>query len=205
MFRRRREPNAPPLRLIPVTMTLTARTALAVALTAAGVVSGCTGSSSSTGGGTPPSTRPPSPSASPTAFAADCPKVANAGKGSPQSIIDYVDFVQAFGRPYVAGLGRNVKPASRSDLGPVVLRSRCSFSALNDRTHANPGPARDGDTGFLPPGTPIHALDGWPQRCRLAAVHDGRVVVYLAYRPDSEHARPAACAMRHGDGDTTEG
>jgi hypothetical protein len=162
-----------------------------VALLAAGaasaVLSGCGGSSAPAPG-----------AASPAAPAtADCPKVAGGDNGAA-AIVDYVDFVQAFGRQYVAGL-RGTGPATKADLGRVVLRSRCSFSAFNDRTHANPGEPRDGDTAFLPPGTPIHALRGWPARCRLAAEHDGRVVVYLAYREHTKHARPVPCAVRGGD------
>src|SRR3954451_19272102 len=125
--------------------------------------------------------------------AESCPKVAS---GGGYAAVDYVDFVQALGSNYVADLGSHIVRATRADLGQVVLQSRCSFSALNDRTHKDPGKARDGDTGFLPPGTPIYALKGWSQQCRLAAEHDGRVHVYLAMEDRSVTAKARACALR---------
>jgi hypothetical protein len=139
----------------------------------------------------------PTPAASPES----CPDVT--GADGSFAAIDFVDFVQAFGRHYVAGLyasrdtGRVRATATRADLDRVVLRSKCSFSALNDRTHKSPGEPQDGDTGFLPPGTPIYSLHGWSTDCRLAAEHDGRLNVYLAYRTGTEQATPRACALGH--------
>jgi hypothetical protein len=115
--------------------------------------------------------------------------------GNGFSAIDYVDFIQAFGQQYVAGLSSRPSPVSRSDLGRVVLRSRCSFSALNDRTHQNPGEPRDGDTGFLAPGAPIYATDGWSTQCRLAARGAAGLVAYLALDPNAKRAKPRACAL----------
>jgi hypothetical protein len=179
-------------------VTASAATGAAVVAVAAAVLTGCTGNSAPTSGS--PATSSP-PSTSPSAFAADCPDV-TAPDGS-FAAIDYVDFVHAFGRQYVArNLGRNTASAGPVDLGRVVLRSKCSFSALNDRTHKSPGEPRDGDTGFLPPGTPIYALRGRPTACVLAAEQDGHVLVYLAYRDDTHVATPRRCATRHwGDTD----
>jgi hypothetical protein len=120
-----------------------------------------------------------------------CPPV------KPGSVaIDYVDFVQAFGRQYIAHLRPSVGTVKRGDLGRTVLTSRCSFSALNDRTGRAPSTTRDGDTGFLVPGTPVHAINGWDVHCRLAAAHDGQLNVYLAYRHGGRVATPRACALR---------
>ena len=116
--------------------------------------------------------------------------------GSGSAAVDYVDFIQAFGRQYIAGLTRRAITARPADLGAVVLRSRCSLSALNDRTHKAPGAARDGDTAFLKAGTPIYAVNGWPTGCRLAARSDGQLKVYLAYLPNASHAAPRPCALR---------
>lgn len=138
-----------------------------------------------------PALDPGSP-ASPPAHE-DCPAVQ---QGSGNAAVDYVDFIQAFGQQYVAGLARRPITARQRDLGRIVLRSSCSLSALNDRTHKDPGPARDGDTGFLKPGTPIYAVDGWPTQCRLAARWGGRLRVYLAYLPNAAHATPRPCALR---------
>ena len=120
-------------------------------------------------------------------------------QGAPNSgaAVDYVDFIRAFGLDYLAGFARRPITVHRSDLGRVVLRSRCSLSALNDRTHKAPGPARDGDTAFLKPGTPIYAIKGWPIRCRLAARWSREFRVYLAQAPNSRHATPKPCALRH--------
>lgn len=109
-------------------------------------------------------------------------------------IIDYIDFLQHDGRQYLAGL-TEVSPVSSTQLGEVVLLSKCSFTALNDTTNQDPGPPRDGDTAFLPPGTAIHAVDGWEPECRLAAERDGRIHVYLAQEPNGKRAGPAPCAL----------
>src|SRR5947208_11863860 len=104
-----------------------ARTALTGALLAALV--SCSGGSGSGAAPNPPT--PTSTATTPSPAAADCPPTTGQGHAA----VDYVDFVQAFGRQYVAGLpgGRRAR-ISRADLGRVVLRSRCSLSALNDRT-----------------------------------------------------------------------
>jgi hypothetical protein len=141
-------------------------------------------------GGSAGHARPAQPPA--TGAPADCPPTTGRG----QAAVDYVDFVQVSGRQYIANLGgRQVPPVKRQDLGRVVTRSRCSLSALNDATHRAPGAARDGDSGFLPPGTPVYAVHGWSTRCRLAAEHDGRLNVYLAYRSGGRVATPMRCAL----------
>lgn len=125
--------------------------------------------------------------------AESCPKVAG---GQGYAAVDYVDFIQAFGHQYLADFAGRVIPApARSDLGAVVLRSRCSFAALNDRTHKDPGRARDGDTAFLAAGTPIYAIKGWSTQCRLAAEHNGRLHVYLATEDHAAVATPRPCAQ----------
>ena len=141
-----------------------------------------------------PVTQPGSTAPAQRVDAESCPKVSGAGNSS--AAIDYVDFIHALGHNYVADFAGHVIHASRADLGQVALRSRCSFSALNDRTHKNPGDPRDGDTAFLAPGTPIYALKGWPTECRLATDVDGRVHVYLAMDDQSATAKARDCALR---------
>ena len=123
----------------------------------------------------------------------DCPPV----KSSPGVIaqIDYIDFIQAFGRQYSAGFVPRLTRVHRSQLGPVVLRSTCSLSALNDRTGGSPGAPRDGNTAFLPVGTPIYAVHGWSTSCRLAARSGGELKAYLAMRKHTRHAKARACAL----------
>ena len=170
-------------------------TAMAAVLLATTV--GCSGSR----GTELPHGQATAPETQPTGAAESCPDVT--GVDGSYAAIDYVDFIQAFGRQYVVSTNAtnisgsfDPKP-TRRDLGRVVLRSTCSFSALNDRTHKSPGEPRDGDTGFLPPGTPIHALRGWSTQCRLAAEHDGHLHVYLAYRNGAKVATPRSCALGH--------
>ena len=140
---------------------------------------------------------PSSPAREPVA-AVGCPAPDRSGNRAVS--IDYVDFVQAFGRHYVAGLGHGPARGDEAELGRTLLVSRCSFSAVNDRTHADPGEARNGDTAFLPPGTPIRAVRGWSPQCRLGAVADGAVHIYLAYRRQAATATPRTCALRRRSG-----
>jgi hypothetical protein len=146
-----------------------------------------------TGGGSTPGGTAPSRTALPAEFA-DCPPVRHT---ESHAAIDYVDFVEAFGEQYVAGLGARPLRVRRAGLGRVVLQSRCSLSKLNDRTQLVPEPSRDGDTAFLEPGTPIYAVNGWSTRCRLAARSSGRLVAYLAMQPNARHATPRHCALHH--------
>lgn len=117
-----------------------------------------------------------------------CPTVPTAGPG--MAMVDYADFIVIGTTTYLTS--RDV--VERSDLGEVVMRSRCSFRELNDRTRRMTPPAQHGDTGFLPPGTPVYAVRGRPIACRVAAEHDGRLQVYLAQQSSSDRARPLHCA-----------
>lgn len=126
----------------------------------------------------------------------DCPALVPSAPNSGAAV-DYVDFIKAFGLDYLAGFAGRPMTVHRRDLGRVVLRSRCSLSALNDRTNKAPGPARNGDTAFLKPGTPIYAINGWPIRCRLAARSGSEFRVYLAQEPNTKHVTPRPCAIRH--------
>jgi hypothetical protein len=123
-------------------------------------------------------------------MAADgCPAVPTTGPG--KALVDYVDFIVIGTTTYLT----NRDVVERSDLGEVVMRSRCSFRELNDRTGRITPPAQDGDTGFLPPGTPVYAVRGWPTACRVAAEHDGRLQFYLAQQSGGDRARPVDCAV----------
>jgi hypothetical protein len=147
------------------------------------VAVGCSGNSAPKAGTT--TSAPPQGEA--------CPSVHGVGFAA----IDYVDFIDAFGQQYLARVADKPIAVSRSDLGQVVLRSRCSLSALNDRTHKTPDEERDGDTGFLAPGTPIYAINGWSPQCRLAAQSPSGLMAYLALRADAKVATPRPCALHH--------
>jgi len=109
--------------------------------------------------------------------------------------VDYVDFVRTNGVEYVARLGEEGVAVGPSDIGEVHLTVRCSFSELNRRTQQMPPPARDGDTGFLPTGTAVHAVNGWSPSCRLVAQHDGSWHVYLALDERATTAQPKPCSL----------
>ena len=108
--------------------------------------------------------------------------------------IDYVDFVRYDSRDFVSSLDPLTRrPLRGEQLGPVVFHVRCSLSRLNDRTGKDAPEQRDGDAAFLIPGTPVYAVKGWPTSCRLAARHDGRLHLYLAYRNGGRTAAPLPC------------
>lgn len=144
---------------------------------AAASPAGSTGRPEPAGGGCPPALSPP---------------------GGGKAAVDYVDFLQANGRNYIADLAGTRLNVSLSDLGPVVLQVRCSFAAANDATGLVFGRPRDGDAAFLAPGTTVYGVRGWSPLCRLAAMHDHELHVYLAYRADTDVATAEPCALHHG-------
>ncbi len=111
--------------------------------------------------------------------------------------VDYVDFVEANGIQYIAAdnLGLSPVTVAAADIGEVQFRVRWSLSELNQQTQQMPPSPRDGDAGFLPAGTPIHAVNGWSPSCRLAAQRDGTWHAYLASDEHSATARPKPCAV----------
>jgi hypothetical protein len=118
--------------------------------------------------------------------------------GGGRAAVDYVDFLQANGRNYIADLGGNRLTIRPTDLGRVALQVRCSYAAVNDATGLVFGKPRDGDAAFLAPGTNVYGVRGWPPLCRLAAMHDHEWHVYLAYRPDATVATAEPCALHRG-------
>jgi hypothetical protein len=165
-------------------------------------IAGCSGSRPaaapvSTGTGAAPAQVSPADSTRPAELARGCPP-ALSPPGGGMAAVDYVDFLQANGRQYISGLGRKGPSISPAELGPVVLQVRCSYSAANDATGLVFGKPRDGDAAFLAPGTNVYEVRGWSPLCRLAAMHDHELTVYLAYRADTHVATPEPCALHHG-------
>ena len=94
--------------------------------------------------------------------------------------VDYIDFVHANGITYVGGyttgdyLGRALTDA---DLGAEQFRVKQSVAT------AGKGPGyqlSDGDAAFVGVGQPVYAVRGYAPTFRLAARHDGRLVLYEA-------------------------
>jgi hypothetical protein len=143
-----------------------------------------------------PTTAPPTTTATrPATTPPGCPTFVHPDGGG-HATVDYIDFLQAHGRQYIAGLGPPAR-VTPSELGTQELTVGCSYAAVNDATGQVPqGPMRDGDAGYLTPGTPVFAIKGWPPTCRLAAKLHGELHVYLAYLPDTAVATVDPCALR---------
>ena len=166
---------------------------VATALLAATVLFGCTVASHPVSSPRPVSAPTTAPTVTSTHPSVDCPPLK---KASGFVTIDYVDFVRYDGRDYISGLDDASRhPVSASLLGRELFRVRCSLAALNDRTGKQPAERRDGDAAFVPAGTPVYTVRGWSPRCRLAARHDGRLYLYLAYRNGGQRATPVDCAL----------
>ena len=165
---------------------------VATALLAATVSLGCTVASHPPSSPRAVSAPTTTPAVAPTHPSVDCPPLK---KTRGFVAIDYVDFVRYDGRDYLSGLDdASHHPVSVSQLGRELFRVRCSLAALNDRTGKQPVERRDGDAAFVPAGTPVYTVRGWSPRCRLAARHNGRLYLYLAYRNGGERAVPVRCA-----------
>lgn len=121
-----------------------------------------------------------------------CPAITpNEPDATTAVAVDYVDFVTLGRTMYIAGL----QPVTETELDEIVMTSQCSYRELNDRIRRHTPTPGNGDTAFLPPGTPVYALRGWSPSCWLAAAHDGELHVYLAQQDGGTHAPPTACAV----------
>jgi hypothetical protein len=142
-----------------------------------------------------PTTAPPTTTATrPATTPPGCPTFGHP-EGGGYAAVGYIDFLQAHGRQYIAGMGPPAR-VTPGDLGTQDLIIRCSYAAVNDSTGQVPqGPIRDGDAGYLVPGTPVFAINGWRPTCRLAAKLHGELHVYLAYLPDTTVATIDPCAL----------
>lgn len=96
--------------------------------------------------------------------------------------IDYVDFVQFGGIQYVAPRGELGRPLTEADLGPERFRVRQTLSRGGSGAGYRPG---DGDAAFVATGDPVYTVRGYAPSFRLAARHDGRLVLYEADSNDS--------------------
>src|SRR4051794_37366921 len=103
--------------------------------------------------------------------------------GGQGAVVDYADFVQAHGVTYVANADRT-QILTADDVGPAAFTVRCALGSYNTATHQLPPPVRDGDSSYLPFGTVVHELKGWPASCRLLAQAYGRWVSYIAKAKD---------------------
>jgi hypothetical protein len=92
--------------------------------------------------------------------------------------VDYIDFIQHGDIQYVAAFGARLgRELTEADLGPEQFRVK---EAVARAGHGGGYMPRDGDAAFVPTGDPVYAVRGYKPSFRLAARHDGRLVLYEA-------------------------
>lgn len=111
--------------------------------------------------------------------------------------VDYVDFVFHGQVSYLntSNLGGRVPAVAPADVGDVVFRVSCEISAFTATGGVQPPPLAEGDSGYLPAGTDVHAVRGYPRTCRLTARREGRWVAYLAQREVNHMSATQPCAL----------
>lgn len=91
-------------------------------------------------------------------------------------MIDYAPFLQFDGRQYLEVYSApDEEQLDAEDLLEQVGQTRCKLQDRNTDPSYLP---RDGDTAFLPPGTPLHVVAGFDVTFRLAARTGGEVLLY---------------------------
>jgi hypothetical protein len=107
-------------------------------------------------------------------------------------MIDWIDFVQLHGVQFIAGMDADMPPAAADELGQVVGRVTCELSVLT--FNQTPGPAVDDDAAYLPVGTEVYAVKGFPATCRVAAHIHGVYRVYVAHHDVAGVSHLVPCA-----------
>lgn len=91
--------------------------------------------------------------------------------------IDYVDFIQLGGITYVASReAASARQLEDGDLGAAYGQVKTKLEGSQDPNHQ----LQDGDSAFLSPGTQVYRVNGYRTNFRLAARHDGRLILYEA-------------------------
>jgi len=101
------------------------------------------------------------------------------------TMIDYTDFVRVNGVMYVAPFNPVGRALSDEDLGPEQLRVKQTLARGGFGLDYHPV---DGDAAFIPSGDPVYSVRGYSASFRLAARHDGMLVLYEAdSSPQARH------------------
>lgn len=140
----------------------------------------------------------PSTEASRSAPAATgCPSPHRLSGGRAVSV-DYADFVFHAGVSYLNTNQQSdgAPPLAPGDVGGVVFRVSCEFSAFTASGQVEPPAMTEAASGYLPAGTDVHAVRGFPTGCQVTAQRDGRWVVYLAQHEVNHVSTPVPCALR---------
>jgi len=98
------------------------------------------------------------------------------GRSSATTLLDYVTFD---GIDYLRWtVDEPGRPLTRADLGPEFAVVECSFG--EDTRSCSYG--IDAAAAFLPSGTRVYAVRGYPTNFRLAAIWKDRIFLYQAWR-----------------------
>ncbi|MBC9822818.1 hypothetical protein [Terrabacter sp. MAHUQ-38] len=124
-----------------------------------------------------PMSKPATAPGSTTTVVPGCPP--GVIKPARRAVIDYTDFVVHNGVTYSSRPDRP-KASAPTQLGSELFRVSCSFSSLNERTQSERPEPTEHSAAFIPAGSAVFELRGWPAACRLAAQHDGSWFVYIA-------------------------
>ncbi|HVE73993.1 MAG TPA: hypothetical protein VNA30_02745 [Mycobacteriales bacterium] len=90
--------------------------------------------------------------------------------------MDFVSFVQVGGVMYTQDATGTTAP-----LGRTILKTRCEYSkGAPEKGYRQ----QSGDSSYLPAGTEVRELVGFDPRFRVAAVAEGRTLVFQAPPPD---------------------
>jgi len=136
-----------------------------------------------------------SPSAGSTTPAAGCPPTKPYPDGKRVDI-DYVPFIQLGSQQFIAQLD-GVGPLARSDLREQVATVTCRIADLTESGREGvAGGFLDGNAAYLAAGTPLYAVAGYDPACRVAAIQDGVIDVYLAHHEVNDHSVPTECALK---------
>lgn len=98
-----------------------------------------------------------------------------AGSLSTSSLLDFVTFD---GIDYIRFADEPGRPLTRDDLGMEFATVDCSIGEDNRRCSYG----LDGGAAFLPAGTRMYAVRGFATEFRLAAVSNGHIYLYQAWR-----------------------
>lgn len=95
--------------------------------------------------------------------------------------------VRLEGRYYLLASDEAFVPAAGAALGAEHARVErmidCDGVIVRDAGIEDPCGFRDGDSDVLPAGTTLHPVDDVPAGQRLAAVRDGRLMIFHAHFP----------------------
>lgn len=112
------------------------------------------------------------PARGPVIGDSESPSGSSCPEGSPDSMIEWVSFVQV-GRRMMRQVG-HADPIPRERLGERLLTTRCRIA---DRAGTAYQP-QSGDATFLAVGTPVYAIAGVDPGFRVVADDDGRLVMF---------------------------